>query len=128
MHQLTSSIISRYGNVARLHLESEAKESVSVVLGKNMIVPVLRAEGLYDRQQADWQMSNGNGSDWATIRCGQQVALLAWSGGQIIQRSGSLPLTIIHTSLVVFSHASKTHTHAYKEPTSSRPWKGHHFD
>lgn len=113
MHQLTFSIISRYGNVARIHLESAANEPVTVTLGKNMLVPVLRSEGQYDNQQADWQMSDGYGSDWATIRCGRQVALLAWSSGQIIQRSGSLPISLVDLSPVASCHLTKTHTHAF---------------
>ena len=118
MHQLTFSIISRYGNVARLHLECAASEAVVVTLGKNTSVPVLRAEGQYDDQQADWQMSDGYGSDWATIRCGQQVALLAWSSGQIIQRSGSLPISIVCASPVSSFYATKMHTHALRRATA----------
>ena len=118
MHQLTFTRISRYGNVARLHLESAAGEAVVVTLGKHTAVPVLRAEGQYDDQQADWQMSDGYGSDWATIRCGQQVALLSWSSGQIIQRSGSLPISLVDMSSVGSFHAAKLHTHALRSATA----------
>jgi hypothetical protein len=118
MHQLTFSIISRYGNVARLHLESAASLAVVVTLGKNTSVPVQRSEGQYSDQQADWQMSDGYGSDHATIRCGQQIALLAWSCGQIIQRSGSLPIAIVDTSPVGSHHAPKMHTHALRRATA----------
>lgn len=99
-HKLTYTIISRDGNVVRLHLECGAERAVSVTLGKNMSVPVVREEGRYDHQLADWQMSGGDGSDWATIRCGKQVALLACSEGRIIQRSGDLPMTISGASPV----------------------------
>ncbi len=118
MHRLTYTIISRYGNVARIHLESAVNEAVSVSLGKNTLVPVLRAEARYDDQQADWQMSDGCGSDWATIRCGQQVALLSWSSGQIIQRSGSLPISIVCASPVGSFSAAKLHTHALRRATA----------
>lgn len=97
---LTYSIISRDGNVVRLHLECGADRSVSVTLGKNMVVPVVRVEGQYDHQLADWQMSGADGSDWATIRCGKQVALIACSEGRISQRSGDLPVTISGASPV----------------------------
>jgi hypothetical protein len=118
-HQLTCTLLpcSR-GTVARIHLESAASEPVTIILGRNMVVPVLRAEGQYGRQQADWQMSDGYGSDWATIRCGQQVALISWSDGRFVQRSGPLPLTLVHTSLIGSCHAAKMHTHALGRATA----------
>jgi hypothetical protein len=105
-YTLTCSIISRDGNVVRLHLECGAERPVSVTLGKNMSTPVVRVEGQYDHQMADWQMSGGDGSDWATIRCGRQVALLACVGGRIFQRSGDLPVNIVSTSPVGSVHSS----------------------
>jgi hypothetical protein len=96
-YQLTYTVISHDGNVARLHLACGADRPVAVTLGKAMQIPVLRREGRYDRQQADWQMGRGHGSDWVTIRCGQDVAFIAWSDGRLIQRSGNLPVSILNT-------------------------------
>ena len=112
-HELIYTFISRDGKVARIHLESAANEPITIVLGKNMLVPVLRAEGQYTHQQADWQMSDGYGSDWVTIRCGQQVALVSWSNGRFVRRSGCLPVTLLHTSLIDSCYAQKMHTHAF---------------
>jgi|SRR5579885_2077781 len=118
MHHLTITFLpTRRGVVARAHLESATSEAVAVTLGKNVLIPVLRAEGQYNRQQADWQMSDGFGSDWVTIRCGEQVALISWSDGRFVQRSGSLPVSLIHTSLVD-CHAEKMHTHALWRATA----------
>ena len=114
-HQLTCTFLPcTRGIVAHIHLESVANEPLTVILGKTMLVPVLRAEGQYGCQQADWQMSDGYGSDWVTIRCGQQVALVAWSNGRFVQRSGSLPISLVHTSLVGSCHVAKMHTHAFE--------------
>lgn len=116
-HTVTLTLICPRGNATRITLESSATSPITVTLGKSTIVPVLRREGQFDRQRADWQMSDGFGSDYATIRCGSQVALISWVDGRFIQRSGSLPLTLVHTSLS-FSYAPKTHTHAYRRATA----------
>ncbi len=112
-YRLTYTLISRDGNVARIHLESQADQPMTVTLGKSMIVPVIREEGQYDHQQADWQMSSGSGSDWATIRCCHQVALIAWSDGQFIQRSGNLPVSIHPSPVAPFPSSVKKRTHAF---------------
>ncbi len=116
-HTVTLNLICPRGHVTRITLESSANAPITVTLGKNTIVPVIRCEGQFDRQRADWQMSDGYGSDYATIRCGSQVALISWVNGCFVQRSGSLPLTLVHTSLS-FSYAQKTHTHAYGRATA----------
>jgi hypothetical protein len=93
-HTLTLDPICQRGHVTRMTLESSANGPVTVTLGKNTAVPVLRIEGQFSRQRADWQMSDGHGSDYDTIRCGSQVALISWTNGRFLKRSGDLPLTI----------------------------------
>jgi hypothetical protein len=109
-HILTLNPICKRGNVTRITLESSANGPVTVTLGKNNSIPVLRNEGQFGQQRADWQMSDNSGSDYATIRCGSQVALVSWVNGRFIQRSGNLPIQIVNASLVAPFRSPEAYT------------------